>query len=606
MMDQQPKPAFDLKNAVAQNRLVGLWRMLTGYRLLFFGAMASLAVAAVARTSTFLLLQHLVDDVLGREGFLRTLWIFAAGFVGLAIVEGIGSFLRGALAARAAEGVTRRLRDYLYDHLQRLPYAYHDRTRTGELIQRVTSDVEAIRRFFAEQAVEIGRILSIFFFNLIALLSINVRLGLLSIVAMPVIIAISLWFFSKISIAYEAFQDQEGKLSATLQENLTGMRVVRAFNRQPYEREKFEADNWEKFLRGRHLLILHSFFWPVSDIICVSQTVLIYYLGAKAAIENSITIGDYLAISGLVLWIIWPMRNLGRVIVQASAALVSYRRVATLLAEEREDLSAGLIEPPDGQLKGELRFNNVCFEYDQGDHVLKDIALHVKPGQMVALLGPTGSGKSSLVNLLPRFYDYTGGNVQLDDHELADYPIDWLRRQIGIVEQEPFLFSRSIRENIAYGAGRQVSIKEIEDAARSAAIHDVILSFPKGYDTLVGEKGVTLSGGQKQRLAIARTLLRDPRILILDDSTSSVDSETESEIQAALEGLMKGRTSFVIAHRIQTIIKADQIVVMDKGRIVQQGTHQDLIHQDGLYRKIYQIQSRLEQDDMKENGNGRN
>lgn len=604
-MDQRTRPTFDLKNAVSQNRLLGLWRLMTGYRLLFFGAIASLAVAAIARTSTFLLLQYLVDDVLGKEGFLRTLGFFAAGFVGLAVVEGSASFLRGALASKAAEGITRRLRDYLYDHLQRLPYAYHDRTRTGELIQRVTSDVEAIRRFFAEQAVEIGRILAIFIFNLIALLSINIRLGLLSIIAMPIVLVISMWFFGKISASYEAYQDQDGKLSATLQENLTGMRVVRAFARQAFERTKFEVDNWEKFVRGRRLVILHSFFWPVTDLICISQTLLIYYLGAKAAIENSITMGDYLAISGLVMWIVWPMRNLGRVIVQASSALVSYWRVSKLLAEDRENLTIGKA-PHNGQVKGKLRFNNVCFEYDHGDHVLKDIDLHVKPGEMVALLGPTGSGKSSLVNLLPRFYEYSGGSLKLDNHELADYPIDWLRQQIGIVEQEPFLFSRSIRENIAYGAGRQVSNNEIESAARSAAIHDVILSFPEGYDTLVGEKGVTLSGGQKQRLAIARTLLRDPRILILDDSTSSVDSETEAVIQSALEALMKGRTSFVIAHRIQTIINANQIIVMDKGQIVQHGTHQELIQQDGLYKKIYQIQSRLEQDEPKEMGNGRN
>lgn len=309
------------------------------------------------------------------------------------------------------------------------------------------------------------------------------------------------------------------------------------------------------------------------------------------AIAGEITVGTYIAIAGLVIWIIWPMRNLGRIIVQASSALVSYRRVADVIAEEREDLESGKVN---GRLKGALHFDNVCFEYNEGEHVLDHITFRAQPGEIVALLGPTGSGKSSLVNLLPRFYDYNCGSLELDGVELTNYPKHWLRHQIGIVEQEPFLFSRTIRENIAYGVGREVTQDEIEDAARAAAVHDVIMSFPDQYDTLVGEKGVTLSGGQKQRVAIARTLLKNPRILILDDSTSSVDTETESVIQEALDRLMEGRTSFVIAHRIQTIMRADKILVMDKGRIIQEGNHHQLIRRDGLYKRIYDLQAQIE------------
>ena len=592
-MDEQQKNSYDLKDAVHPNRLIGLWRMMTGFRRLYLAAVASLAVAAIARTTTFLLLRYLVDDVLGAGSGTETLGLIALGFVGLAMVEGGTTFLRGRFAAQSAEGITRRLRNYLYDHLQRLPFGYHDRTRTGELIERVTSDVEAMRRFYAEQAVEVGRIGALFLFNLVALLSMNARLGLLSIVMMPPIMVLSFWFFGRISKRYEAYQEQEAKLSATLQENLAGVRVVRAFARQGFERAKFEEDNWEKFRLGRRLLVMHSLYWPVSDVLCTIQMLLIYYLGARMAIAGEITAGTYIAIAGLVIWIIWPMRNLGRIIVQASSALVSYRRVADVIAEEREDLVSG---SANGRIRGELVFEDVCFEYDEGEHVLDGVSFRAEPGEIVALLGPTGSGKSSLVNLLPRFYDYNCGSLTLDGVELTEYPKAWLRHQIGIVEQEPFLFSRTIRENIAYGVGREVTQEEIEEAARAAAVHEVIESFPERYDTLVGERGVTLSGGQKQRVAIARTLLKDPRILILDDSTSSVDSETEAVIQEALERLMSGRTSFVIAHRIQTIMRADKILVMDRGRIVEEGTHRELIGRDGLYRQIYDLQSEMEQE----------
>jgi ATP-binding cassette subfamily B protein len=318
-----------------------------------------------------------------------------------------------------------------------------------------------------------------------------------------------------------------------------------------------------------------------------------FTVGALMAINGTITPGTYLAYAGLVIWLIWPMRNLGRLIVQTSTGLVSFGRVMEIVKQEREPLLEGAHQPG-GNVSGEIVFEGVNFSYEAEDRTLEGISFSAKPGQSVALLGSTGSGKTSLVNLLPRFYEYNGGSIQLDGVELNQYSRQYLRKQIGIVEQEPFLFSRSIRENITYGVGRQVSQDEIEAAARSAAIHDVILTFPNGYDTLLGEKGVTLSGGQKQRVAIARTLLKDPCILILDDSTSSVDTETEASIRSALEKLMQGRTSFIIAHRIQSVMNADLILVLDKGRIVQRGTHAELMAVDGIYRQIYDIQTRFE------------
>ncbi|MBE9472254.1 MAG: ABC transporter ATP-binding protein, partial [Chloroflexi bacterium] len=418
----------------------------------------------------------------------------------------------------------------------------------------------------------------------------------------PLIVVISAFFFKKVSKAYEAFQEQEAKLSTTLQENLTGVRVVKAFARQEYEQEKFEIDNWEQFQRGRRLLMMHSLFWPLSQILCGAQMLGGFFAGALMALNGTITVGTYLAYAGLVVWIIWPMRNLGRLIVHMSTGMVSYGRVIELIKEDREPLDAGSYVPPD-DVRGEIAFRDVCFEYDgAGGAVLKDVSFRCQPGQAVALLGSTGSGKTSLVNLLPRFYEYTGGDLTLDGVELKKYPRHFLRRQIGIVEQEPFLFSRTIRENIAYGVGREVSDEEVEAAARAAAIHDVIESFPDGYNTLVGEKGVTLSGGQKQRVAIARTLLKDPRILILDDATSSVDTETEGLIRAALQRLMQDRTSFIIAHRVQSLMNADLILVLDQGQIVQRGTHETLMTQGGIYRRIYDMQARVEDELEKEIG----
>jgi len=318
-----------------------------------------------------------------------------------------------------------------------------------------------------------------------------------------------------------------------------------------------------------------------------------YLAGALMAINGDITIGQYLAYSGLVIYIIYPLRGLGRFIVQMSNGLVSYDRLFKIIKENREPIDAGSHVPSDG-IKGDLIFDQVSFGYEEGDQVLDGINFSAKAGQVVALLGATGSGKTTLVNLLPRFYDYTHGQIKLDGVPLTDYPRRVLRDAIGIVEQEPFLFSRSIRDNITYGVKRDVTQEEIEGAAKMAAVHDVILTFPECYNTLVGEKGVTLSGGQKQRIAIARTLLRNPRILILDDSTSSVDTETESQIRAALQALMRNRTTFIIAHRIQSIMAADLILVMKDGQIIQRGNHDSLVAHDGVYREIFDMQTRIE------------
>jgi ATP-binding cassette subfamily B protein len=605
----EPSLTFDFRPTLQENRLKGLWQMMSDYRMSYIAATIALAISALSKTFTYLLLQFFADDVLAKDNYIggtltsSMLWI-AAGFVGLAAFEGGFAFLSGRLAAYTAEGITRRLRDFLFDHIQRLNFSYHATTPTGDLIERVTSDVDALRRFFSEQAIGVGRIVLLFVINFIAIFNLNAELAWISVVTIPVILLVSLWFFKKVTKAYEEYQAQEAILSTTLQENLTGVRVVKAFARQDYEKKKFEKDNWGKYLKGKILLLMHSLFWPLSDIVLGFQMLFGFVYGAMMAIDGEITVGTYIAYIGLVVWLIFPIRNLGRIIVQTSTGMVSYARLMEVVRQQREPLFDGRYQP-EGAARGDLVFEDVSFMYSDGkSDVLKNVSFLAKPGQAIALLGSTGSGKTSLVNLLPRFHEYTGGRILLDGVELKDYSRSFLRKQIGIVEQEPFLFSRTIRENISYGVGRDVSQKEIEKAAKAAAVHNVVIGFPDGYDTLVGEKGVTLSGGQKQRVAIARTLLKNPSILIFDDSTSAVDTETEAEIRGALNELMQNRTTFIIAHRIQSVMVADLILVLDKGEVVQMGTHAELLKDmNGMYHRIYDIQTKidveLEQEIMK-------
>lgn len=569
----------------------GLWFLLKGYKVRFFTALLFQAIAVAAGTAGYFVLRFYIDDIISRGDWRFPLIYFSLFYIAFALLGGVFSFLSARGTGGAAEGIARDIRNSLFDHMQKLSFSYHDKTRTGELIQKSTSDVDTIRRFYSEMVSGLSRIIFMFIINLISIFYLNTKLALLSIIAIPLIIAMSIFFFKRIHNSYELYQDQDGKVSAAVQENLTGVRVVRAFARQEFEKEKFEKQNREKFIRGKRFLMNHALYWPTSHIICAIQMIFGITMGSLMVINKTLSIGDMVAYIGFLNTIIWPIQQMGRMIAQLSTSWVSYGRVASILLNDQEDLTSG---NDDNELKGEISFKNISFAYENGATVLKNINLECRPGESIALLGETGSGKTSLVNLLPRFYSKNAGELIIDGIPIEDYSRHFLRNNIGIVEQEPFLFSTTIRENITYGVKRNVTDEEVYSAAKAASIHESLLSFPKGYETMVGEKGVTLSGGQKQRIAIARTILKDPKILILDDSTSAVDAETEDQIREALNDLMVGRTTFIIAHRIQSLISADQILVFKEGEIIQRGQHQDLIKKPGFYKHVFELQNRIE------------
>ena len=565
----------------------------------YIGALTAIAGEVAAESAGNLIIRHLIDNVIiGNQGMAAVI-LFTFIFGGISLFRALFSFLEGRGKAKVSEIVAKNIRNQMYDHIQHLSFKYHDNAQTGELVQRATSDVDAVRRFFAEQVPGIIRIGLLFIINFIILLFLDAELALLSIIAVPLIAIISIFFFKQIFKAYDDFQNHQGKMTARIQENLSGIRVVRAFARQDWEKDKFEKINSTQRQKGMTLLIRHTLYWPIAHTICGLQFVLTILIGSIMVINKTMTPGTFIAFSTMVNALIWPLQELGRTITELSKSFVSFNRISEIMSTEKEELHSGKIQGNE-KIRGDIEIKNLSFAYNKDVPVLNNISFKCRAGEKIALVGATGSGKSTLVNLLPRNYEYQEGKILLDGRLLNNYSRHFLRKNIGIVEQEPFLFSTTIKENISYSLEREVSMDEIISAAKAAAIHDSIMDFSDGYNTMVGEKGVSLSGGQKQRITIARTILKNPSILILDDSTSAVDAGTEEKIKMALEKLMKGRTNFIIAHRIQTLMMADRILVMKDGKIVQEGTHQELVQTDGFYKQVFTLQTEIEQDLQKE------
>ena len=495
-------------------------------------------------------------------------------------------FIKGYLSSYAAENIAKDIREKLYTQIQYMTFERHTRKETGDMVQRCTSDVETIRRFLGVQVVDLGRIIFMVGFTLVIMSTLNVELMLYSMIMIPVLFLFSWIFFTKIQKTFKKSDEAEGRLTTVLQENLSGVRVVRAFGREDHEVQRFEEVNLNHKNITYKLIETLAVFWASSDFLTLLQNGIVLVVGAGMVIRGELTIGTLTAFIVYVSMLLWPVKQLGRLLSEFGKTTVAIVRIEEILHEEIEEDQPDEEEP---EIEGSISFDNVSFGYDEHQKVLQNVSFDLPKGSTLGILGSTGSGKSTLVHLLQRLYDYEG-SIKIDGHELKKIRRGWIRKKIGLVLQEPHLYAKTVKENIGI-TKRNYNEKEIFDAAKAASIHSNILTFKEGYDTIIGEKGVSLSGGQKQRIAIARTIIdADKRILIFDDSLSAVDTETDMRIRNALKSRSKDITTLIISHRIATLAEADNIIVLDEGRIVQMGTHEELIQEEGLYKRIWDLQ----------------
>ncbi len=556
----------------------------------------------------------LMTGILGGAEYLRGhLWIIAVIVIAVALLSALFRFLLQFLLAIGVEKFLKRTRDELFSHIQRLPFSWHSENHTGDIIQRCTSDVETIRNFLSEQMISLFRISILIIFALFFMIRIHPLLALSAAVFVPVIVGYSIFFHNRIGSEFLHADEEEGRLSAIAQENLTGVRVVRAFGRESYEKERFETKNEGYTKLWIRIMMLLSAFWSSGDLISGLQVLTVMVLGAMLAVNNQLTAGDYISFVFYNSLLSWPVRELGRIISDMSKAGVSIDRIAYIMNSAPESDPADVDEP---DLHGDITFSHVSYRYENrpagadkdknnasemplqsaaGHEVLDDVTFTVKSGTTVGILGGTGSGKSTLMYLLDKLYELPdeNGTITISGVDIRKIRTSYLRNNIGMVLQEPFLFSRTLEENIAItdrDSDRDIISKRVRRAAGIAALDRAVARFANGYETKVGERGVTLSGGQKQRTAIAQMLLKNPPIMVFDDSLSAVDAQTDSKIRKGLKENTSDATVILIAHRITTLMQADRIIVLDKGRVVEEGTHEELIAKEGIYRRIYDLQ----------------
>lgn len=530
------------------------------------------------------------SNLFGGVDRIRTsLWLAALMIISVNLIIFILMYFRGRLNGVISERYVEKLRNDLFEHLQYFPYHAHVNAKSGDLIQRCTSDVDTIRRFLAGQIAELVYAISMAIIAMIILMQINMRLALISMISLPFLVVFAYVFFMRMQKVFTSSDEAEGELSTVLQESLSGVRVVKAFNREVFELKRFDEKNTKYKNLTYKLIELLGMYWASSDLVVLTQIFVIVILGIYAAQAGEITVGQFFVFLSYESMILWPIRNIGRILSDLGKMIVSLRRLNEIFNKPKEDIEIG--EMPD--INGDIVFEHVRFQYEDGNQaVLEDVSFTIKQGETLAILGPTGSGKSSLVHLLTRLYEYNAGSIKLNGHELNTIQKKHLRHNMGIVLQEPFLFSKTILENIRL-AQPNADENAVKKAAEMAAVHRVIHEFDLGYKTLIGEKGVTLSGGQKQRIAIARTILNQTPILIFDDSLSAVDTHTDEKIRHALKERATDVTTLIITHRITSAMQADKIIILENGKISQQGTHATLSETDGLYRRIVTIQSQM-------------
>lgn len=537
---------------------------------------------------------NMINAAGGMDFLKENLWVFAALILGLAVITGVSDYIGRLTVAKGTEGIIKNIRDKLFEHIQNLPFSWHIKNQTGDIIQRSTSDVEIIRNFISTQLVEMFRTITLVAISLILMFSMNLQLTMAVLIFIPVVVLYSTIFYGILSKKFLVADEAEGELFATIQENLTGVRVVRAFGREKYEIEKFSerninfSDLWVKL--GYQL----GYYWGIGDLVTSVLLMIIVIYGTSYAVNDVITLGEFLAFVSYTSMIAWPLRAFGRILGELSKTKVSLKRICEILREPEENDNSDSGTP---DIYKDIEFKNVTFHYDGEIPVVKNVSFTIKAGSTFAILGGTGSGKTTLMYLLNRLYDLPDdmGAITIGGVDIKNIKREYLRKNIGMVLQEPFLFSRTIKDNIAI-VDSDASMAEIKEATSIARVDESIEEFSKGYDTIVGERGVTLSGGQKQRVSIARMLLQKTPIMVFDDSLSAVDADTDAKIRFSLKKRKGSSTTILISHRITTLMESDTIVVLDKGEVSDIGTHEELINRDGIYKDIFNVQMNLSED----------
>ena len=599
------------KNKTDQKqKLALLWRFLKGSKRFFAVSILCAGITALADVIQPQIIRAAVDNALGGKeadfpsfvmqlvdrigGFAylgKHLWIMALAVAAIAAVQVVSQYAFRVQNTKGAETLVKTMRDGLFSHIQRLPYGWHMKNKTGDIIQRCTSDIDTMKRFLSEQLTSVFRIVLLLVLSMTFMLSMHPMLTLIAMIPAPIVIIYSIYFHFKVHEGFTECDENEGKLSAMAQENLTGVRVVRAFGLERSQIDTFEKQNdhytklWEKM--GKVL----SRFWSISDILSGLQVMLGVLVGAWYCVRGDLDAGAYIAFISYNSMLVWPIRQLGRMISDMSKAGVSIDRVAYIMNSPAERDEETCVDAP---MDGDICFDHVSFAYENSPKILEDVSFTLKAGTTLGILGGTGSGKSTLMLLLDKLYPLSEGRITIGGTDIKNIRTAHLRQSIGMVLQEPYLFSRTIAENLAITAD-SVDMAAVRAAADAAALDETVQGFAQGYETLVGERGVTLSGGQKQRAAIARTLMAQTPILVFDDSLSAVDTQTDAKIRAAIAQRFGKATVILISHRITTLAAADQIIVLDRGRVAEQGTHEELKSAGGIYQKIYETQNGCEE-----------